>query len=61
MARTNSLSNFLTDIITALKNKLETTELISASEVDTKIKNIQGKVKANGKRENWQNIALSNL
>lgn len=41
MARINNLTNFLTDVATAIKNKTNTEEAIPAQEFDTKIMEIQ--------------------
>jgi hypothetical protein len=48
MARSNSLSNYLIDIATAIRNKAETTEQIPASEFDTKILEISTGTGING-------------
>lgn len=40
MARTDSLSNFLTDVANAIKTKKETTDNIPAQNFDTEVLNI---------------------
>lgn len=42
MARTNTLSNFLTDVANAIRNKKGTTDAIVASNFDTEIESIEG-------------------
>lgn len=41
MARTDNLTNFLTDVANAIRNKKGTSELIQASNFDTEIESIQ--------------------
>ena len=42
MARTDTLNNFLTDVAEAIREKEGTTEVIPASEFDTRISNLSG-------------------
>ena len=41
MADTSNLSNFLTDVANAIRNKKETTEQIPAANFDTEIESIE--------------------
>lgn len=48
MARSDNIPNFCTDVATAIRNKLEITDEILASEFDTKIREISTGTGING-------------
>ena len=50
MARTNNLTNFLTDVSTAIKEKTGDTTPIPASQFDTKIASIETRWKLPNER-----------
>ncbi len=61
MARTNNLKNFLTDVGEAIREKTETTELIKATEFDTKINDINTGINIDGIIEEYQIASGGNV
>lgn len=60
MARTDTLSNFLTDVSNAVREKTGKTDKIKASELDTEIKNIPSGSSQETTETNIPIVALSN-